>query len=370
MTATTKKVVIIGGSFSAILAVKILVGSKKTNNINLDISVVSPSDKAYFVIATPRLLFESEKVDDTLYDLETTIKKYAKGTNHSTTYIKASAVDVDLGKQVVSLSSGSKINYDNLIVASGNRSEHPAFKLGNKTDASYTIESGKELAKSIRSAKSIAVIGGGSTGVELAGEIAYVYGQKKNIKLYTGSSQPLPSLSKSIGNKATKQLQDLNVEVINNRRAKNITKTSVEFNDGSVEKFDLVIPAFKYTPNSEFLPKDVLDKNGYVVTDKYFRLENYHNVIAVGDVISMGVKSLVDLMYFQKAGLENVINYEVFENSSTKLKEYKQPGIMLVVPISKKGGVGSVYGWSLPNFAVSFLKSKDYMISKSADSLS
>ncbi|KAK6198679.1 uncharacterized protein RJT21DRAFT_88248 [Scheffersomyces amazonensis] len=366
---SSKEVVIIGGSFAGIAALKALVKSK---DVKLSITVVSPSDKALFNIGTPRATIETEKIDKIFYDVNKAIKTHVSGTIHSGKFIKAYVTEVDLGQQVVYLSNNETLHYENLIIASGTTTQHPAFKLDNERDSRYTIDAIKGLNKQIKDARKIAIIGGGPTGVELAGEIGYEYGSSKSVTLFTGSTQPLPVLSKGLGDKATQKLQNLHVKVVNNKKSKSYTETTVTFNDGSSESFDLVIPAFQLIPNSQFLsnyPK-ITDANGFIITDDYLRLKDYPNVIAFGDIVSQGVKSLVDILFGQVGVLRNTIAYEVFGKKSVTLKAYKQPGTTLIVPIGKGGGVGTAFGLNFPNFAVSFLKSKDYMIPKGGENLS
>ncbi|PYD23683.1 hypothetical protein DND58_29955, partial [Pseudomonas syringae pv. pisi] len=40
----------------------------------------------------------------------------------------------------------------------------------------------------------------------------------------------------------------------------------------------------------------------------------------------------------------------------------------ILVPISRKGGEGRLFGWSLPNFLVWFLKSRNFMVDQASDS--
>ena len=65
-----------------------------------------------------------------------------------------------------------------MIIASGARAKSPAFKLTNNNDQNYTIKAILELGDEIKAANNIAVIGGGSTGVETSAEIAFKYSDK------------------------------------------------------------------------------------------------------------------------------------------------------------------------------------------------
>ncbi|KAK6465606.1 hypothetical protein DFJ63DRAFT_316804 [Scheffersomyces coipomensis] len=370
---SSKEVVIIGGSFGAIAALKTLVKSKNNSkNIVLSITVISPSEFSLFNIGTPRVAIETDKIDKIFFDLKKALNKYIQNTPHSIKLIKGYVTDVNLDDRSVTISNNETIGYDNLIIASGTTTQHPAFKLDNERDSTYTRESIKSLNRDIKNANKIAIIGGGATGVELAGEIGTEYKDSKSITLFTGSSQPLPTLNKSQGDKASQKLKDLNVTVINNKKAKSFTPTSIQFNDGSTTSFDLVIPAFKLIPNSQFLKKysQYLDNDGFIKTDDYLRLNNHHEVIAFGDVVAQGVKSLVDIIYGQVKNVGSTFDYEVYDNHSVTLQAYKKPGTVLVVPIGKTGGVGTAFGLTFPSFLVKFLKSNDYMIPKGGENLS
>ncbi len=86
-----------------------------------------------------------------------------------------------------------------------------------------TIEERNELIKNealrIQQSTSVLIIGGGSVGVELAGEIAYEY-PKKNITLVEGGNRILGSLSASTSRKALSVLKELHVDVVTHTRLK------------------------------------------------------------------------------------------------------------------------------------------------------
>ncbi|EGW32897.1 uncharacterized protein SPAPADRAFT_60240 [Spathaspora passalidarum NRRL Y-27907] len=371
MTTNKKKVIIIGASYGGILALKTLLSTKKchTKDISLDITIIAPNDHTYFNIASPRLLTELNLASKVVFKIKDVIEKLSRGTEHTVGFVQGSVQKVDLDdKSLTILNSDRTFNYDNLIIASGTRTDFPGFKLDNQKDQTYSIEAIKILSKQIEDAKSIAIIGGGSTGVEVAGELGYKYGkQKEEIVLYTGASRPLPTLPENQSSKATTKLERLGVTIVNDKV--NVRENSVELANGSIVKYSLVITAYKHIPNTEFLPANVLNKTGYVITDSHLRLKQHPEVICVGDALEIGQRSVVDLVYGQKSVIESTIQVEVFGNAS-KPKSYEAPkSTTMVVPIGKEGGVGLAFGWNVPNFLVSILKAKDFMISKAGDNL-
>ncbi|RLV89232.1 Apoptosis-inducing factor 2 [Spathaspora sp. JA1] len=373
MTTNKKRVIIIGASYGGILALKTLLGTKKchTNHTLLDITIIAPNDQTYFNIASPRLLTELDLTPKVVFKIKDVITKLSSGTEHAVKFVQGTVKNVDLDDKSLTISNSDKIfGYDNLIIASGTRTDFPGFKLDNERDQNYSLEAIKTLAKEIEIAKSIAIIGGGSTGVEVAGELGYKYGkQKEEIVLYTGASRPLLDLPENQSLKAARKLEQLGITIVNNDRAK-VSGNSVLLTDGSTAEYSLVIKAYSHIPNTEFLSAEVLNEKGYIITDNQMRLTKYPEVICLGDVLEIGLRSVVDLVYAQKSVFESTVQVEVF-GSTTKSKTYTRPSsTTMVVPIGKEGGVGMAFGWNVPNFLVSHLKAKDFMISHAGDNLS
>ncbi|CUM57209.1 uncharacterized protein AC631_03875 [Debaryomyces fabryi] len=369
MSNSEKHIVIIGGSFAGITAAKTIFGHK---NKSIRVTLISPSTHAYYTVATPRLITEPEKIEQTIFPIEETLKKHSEGISYKFIHGKVEIADFDKNLLTVEGADGKlTVEYDFLVVASGCRTDNAAFRLlGDHKD---TVDSIKKLNKSTKSAKKIIILGGGATGVETAGELGSLYGKEKDIILYTGLVGPLAPLGESKSKAATNKLTALGVKVINNKRStsfdENGTRSKVIFKDGSSDDADVVIPAYGVTPNSEFLDKKFLDNNGYLKTDKYFRVEGHNNVLGLGDILSIGENTLVNLSYVQKATFESVVDLEFFGNKNSKLKPYSPIKTTILVPISRNGGIGLMFGWSAPNFLVKFLKAKDFMIPKASEGL-
>lgn len=372
---SAKEVVIVGGSYAAINAAKIILGSKEGPVVH--ITVIAPNKFAVNNPAVPRVLSNNELIKDVVLDNTATFAKYAKNSKHSLDYVQGYVTGVDLANQSLEATVNDKTvsyTYDNLILASGSRSSHPAFKLSNSGDHTVLTDEIKKLTKEIKNASNIAVIGGGPTGVETSSEIAFEFDNKK-VTLFTGASGPLATLSQKISSNATKKLQDAGVQVVNKIRSTSIKenggKTIIEFDDATSQEFDLVIPVYLTTPNSEYLSAypDLLDQNGYVFTDKNLRLKGHPGVLVFGDLAQLGSNTIVDLAYNQKAVVQKSIEKEIL-GLNVELKDYQKPSSpMIMVPITRNGGIGTAFGFSIPNFMVRMFKSKDYFVSKTVESL-
>lgn len=369
MTKSQKHVVIIGGSYAGILAAKTIFSHKDQS---VKVTLVSASKNAYFNVGTPRLIVEPENIDKALFLVEDTLTKYSNGINQE--FIHGEVVSTNFDERSVKIEStlgNLTIAYDYLIVASGSRTETPAFKLSGGHEK--TVEAIKHLNKATKNAKKIIILGGGPTGVETAGELGFLYGHNKEIVLYTGLVGPLSPLGESKSSTALTKLKELGVKVVNKKRSTDIqekgTLTKVLFEDGSTDEADVVIPVIGVVPNSKFLNKQYLDDAGYLKTDDNFRVEDHHNVLGLGDILSIAESTSANIKLAQEKTFQAVVDLIIFGNKESKLKPYTGMKQTAIVPISRKGGVGVVFGWGIPNFLVRYLKAKDFMISKAGDSL-
>lgn len=109
----------------------------------------------------------------------------------------------------------------------------------------------------------------GAVGIEFAGEIKNYHPHNRVILIHSRSellsNEPLPSEFKT---QAVTLLEEMGIEVILGQRA-NVTAedgfSKITLTDGRVINAGYVFPAAsRFSPNSECLPRDAVDENGYV----------------------------------------------------------------------------------------------------------
>lgn len=353
------KVVILGGSYAGALALTNLYKVQP----KAEVTLVSLSTHSYFNVASPRLLVEPKKFDDAVFPLEKLVKDRSQGKGK---FVQGKATNVDFDKNSVAVetSTGSvQLDYDVLVLATGSATLWNGYKVNEShLAAKDTILT---TAEKLKSAKTVAIVGGGPTGVETAGELSHAF---KNLKvtLYTGGSGPLAGLAKLEAG-ATDKLNNLGVEIINNVRTKSVKETEITLESGESVNYDLVIEAFSLTPYSTYLPESVKDASGYVKTNKQLVVQGTTNVIALGDIVSGSLKTVVDLKMGQigvySATLKSILNGE------KPTKEWTPVQGTILVPISPNGGEGTLFGWHVPNFLVRFLKAKTFFLDKAGEDL-
>jgi apoptosis-inducing factor 2 len=400
------QVVIIGASYGGIPAAhgllkQIFPALSASQKKKYKIVLISPNDHFYWKIGAPRMIVKPEALplEKLLLPIAEGFKQYSKDQYE---FIQAHATSIDADAKTVLISTNQKVHYDSLVIASGTTFATPAWSTSNGLDALRADLA--ELHQKIPAATSILVAGGGAVGTETAGELGEAFGGKKELTMLSGSTQLLPRLSnKSVGKDAEARIIKLGVKVVHGVRVKSYSKTadnttSLQLDDGTERVVDVYIEATGDRPNSKFVPEAWLNAKGFVKTDgRTLRLDvtDVQNVYCIGTVGSYSDGSVLDAKFAMKALLETLRLdlsgkretssssiasvdptlpgwcswltswlpfYGSIESGTRKIFYKKVQSDMQLLPIGTKQGVGIVFGWKLPSFAVVMAKSKDYMV--------
>lgn len=364
------QIVIIGGSYAGLKAVSTIYSTKTAN---LDVTVVSPSSHVYFNVAAPRLLVEPEKLSQTVFPVEEIL---SESSNGDAKFVQGLATNVDFEKRevYVDFAAGgeSTLKFDILVIASGTQAKWAGWKVNTShEDAQKAILATNHALKK---ALTVAIVGGGPTGVETAGEIAKEFPLAK-VTLYTGADAPLAFAGPSLSVKATRKLENLGVQIINDLQIKEVLRKehggdTLVLDSGETRDYDVGLESFISGPFSLYLPLSVKDEQGFVVTDGNLLVKGCNGVVAFGDIVSGSSKSIVDLKFGQlgiftatiKKLLQDVQTPGFLTKSTDADSSYSPVKHTLAVPISRDGGVGMLYWVPLPSFLVWLGKARTFMI--------
>ena len=229
------------------------------------------------------------------------------------TYHMGHVKNIDTENKTVT-TSYETIPYDKLVIAAGTTSNFFGIKgldervFGIKTvaEASYTrdeildrLERGAICKdhKRRRELLSFLVVGGGPSGVEIAGALGemkkYIVPREYpelspddiNITLVEGSDRILGSMDPKCSEKALKYLKSLLVTVRLGEVMKGYEDKLVEFSDGHKEYWETLIwTAGIRGETIPGFPTEFMLRNGRIVVDEYNRVIGLPNVFALGDI--------------------------------------------------------------------------------------
>lgn len=407
--AETRNIVIIGGSNAGLGVahgfLKHHYQSLKSSDtsVKYQVHVIDPSTHYWWRICAPRAVIATSEMphDKTFLSIADGFKQYDAD---AFVLHQAKATSVDTTSRTVSYQSesgsSSTISYYALVIATGSNTPTPLTSLHGSHKKS--IAALDVTNKRISTARSIVIGGGGPVGVEIAGEIgekvngasgyfakSNVDGAKVKVTLVTSSDKLLPILSKGQSEKAEKLLARVGVNVIYNTKVEkadisaadaeiiaadgsfvNATggdKSIVYLSNGKTLEADIYIPAVGATPNTAYLPKDLLNPKGYVKTTSDLRVEAAGpRVYVCGDAqdnTAGGIMSLQAAVPVVVANLASDVAKGGKAKQAVKEKEFTfKLGQTQMVPIGRSKGVASAFGYNLPSFACWAAKGRDYML--------
>ena len=222
-------------------------------------------------------------------------------------------VGIDAGAQEISLGSGARVNYDYLVLATGathsyfGHDEWAQFAPGLKT-----IENATEIRRRVLLAFELAerqmqehgwhpplnfvVIGGGPTGVELAGAISdiaklymrhdfrHIDPRRARVMLIDNGPRILAAYPPDLSAKAEEQLKNLGVEVHTGTHVTGVGAGWVEANGQRIDAaVTLWAAGVQASPLGKMLGAPI-DKRGCVLVDSTLNPPDLPNVFILGDL--------------------------------------------------------------------------------------
>ncbi len=236
---------------------------------------------------------------------------------HKNIYIRVTEVkEVVLEKKYLRTSLGI-MYYDYLVVATGAdtnffgnenlrkycipmKSVGEALFLRNAIFNDYEIALSMDEYEERQGYIDIVIVGGGPTGVEVAGALAemkkyilpkdYPELDNEEVDIYLVQSGPvlLKGMSAKASTKALKFLQNLGVKVILNNRVTTVDESFVYMKDGSKIRSRKVIWAAGIIGNKlKGLPESCIIRGNRLKVNRYNQVENFEDIFAVGDIAYM-----------------------------------------------------------------------------------
>jgi len=289
------KVVILGAGFGGLTAARAL-------DSIADVTLVDRHNFQTFLPLLYQVSTAGLAADHVAYPVRGALRKT------KVKFRMGSPISVDHKNKSVKLDSSEVLPFDYLIVALGSATNDFGITgvaentLGMKTvNEALNIRSEimrrfEDLCRFEDDTRfSIAVVGGGPTGVEMAGAIAELKrgpltsdsaNAAKNIDVYLveAGSRVLPALSPKLSERTKKDLEKLGVKVLTNAAVKEVKPRQIIFADGSKIPSEVTVWAAGVKGEPAMKKLSVPEENGRIAVDPTLQVTNYPYIFAIGDI--------------------------------------------------------------------------------------
>ena len=289
------KVVILGGGFGGLAAARAL---HKT----ADVTVVDRHNYQTFLPLLYQVSTAGLAADHVAYPIRGALRKTP------VKFRMGSPISIDHKNKEVKLDSSELLKFDHLVVALGSVTADfgipgvKEFTLGMKTvSEALTIRAEimrrfEDLCRFEDDTKlSITVVGGGPTGVEMAGAIAeLIRGPLKSdqsnaaahidITLIEAGPRLLPPFAPSLSARTKKDLEKLGVKVLLNAAVQEVEHRKIKLKDGTTIASEITIWAAGVKGSDAMAQLNLPTVANRVAVDPTMQVKNYPNVWALGDI--------------------------------------------------------------------------------------
>ncbi len=304
-----KKIIIVGAGFAGLRLAQDLINFSGYEIYLIDKNNYHQFQPLMYQVATARL--EPASISFPLR------KVFQKAENVKIRI--ADVLKVDTDHQILTTSIGD-FDYDYLVMAIGCTTNY--FGNNNLKDYAYPMKTIPEAiqlrnrilqtfeealtttnSKDLQALLNFVIVGGGPTGVELAGALSemkkYILPKdypdkdfsKLTIYLLEGSPNTLSPMSSGSQKMSQKYLEELNVVVKTNTIVDDYDGNVVKLKDGEEIPSKNVIWAAGVTGNQiEGFPKESITRGNRFIVNRYNEIEHLNNVYAIGDIAFMSTQ--------------------------------------------------------------------------------
>jgi len=345
------KVVILGGGFGGLAAARAL-------HKAADITLVDRHNYQTFLPLLYQVSTAGLAADHVAYPIRGALRKT------SVKFRMACPISIDHRNKEVKLDSSELLKFDHLIVALGSETADfgipgvKEFSLGMKSVAeALTIRAEimrrfEDLCRFEDDTQFfVTVIGGGPTGVEMAGAIAELVrgplksdqaAVAKNIKVTLVEAGPrlLPPFAASLSARTKKDLEKLGVKVLLNSAVKELQHRKVLLKDGSELKSEITIWAAGVKGTDAMKNLNLPVEANRVAVEPTMQVKNYPYIWALGDIAGAkgkdgGFLPMVAPVAIQQGKFIAKQIKRVSENKKLEVFKYLDKGSMATIGRNK-----------------------------------
>ena len=311
--SSPRKVVIVGGGFAGLGAARTL------RSAPVNVTVV---DRRNYHLFQP-LLYQVATGSLSPGEVAAPLRGVL-GRQRNTRVLLGQMVDLDPKSKRVLLADGASLEYDSLIIAVGSQTSYfghdawkewaPGLKSVEEAEAIrhkilYAFEVAERIADPIerKAWLTFVIVGGGPTGVELAGAIGEIarqtlkhdfrsiHSEDAQIVLIDGLPRVLTSFSEDLAQKARRSLERLGVEILTGTMVTDVDRNGLTVQDGArtvriaahtvIWAGGVTMPPVARTIATR--TQAPTDKAGRIRVNADLTIPGYSDIYVVGDLASL-----------------------------------------------------------------------------------
>ena len=300
------KVVILGAGFGGLMTAKELGGAAA------DVTII---DRQNYHLFQP-LLYQVATATLSPADIAVPIRSILRDQRNARVLL-GSVEDIDRAARIVVLDDGRRVPYDYLVVATGARHAYfghddwepvapglktidDATEIRRRILLAFEKAETEEDAEKRRALLTFVIVGGGPTGVEMAGAIIelakkalmrdfrHIDPASARVVLLEAGARILPSFPEKLSAVAERSLKRMGVEVVTGKAATLCTRDGVELGNERIASRTIVWAAgVEASPAAKWLGVEG-DRAGRVEVGDHLTLPEDARVFVVGDTAAVG----------------------------------------------------------------------------------
>lgn len=295
------RIVIVGGGFAGLNIAKNLKKAK------VDLVLIDKSNHHLF----QPLLYQVATATLTPTEITYPIREIFRNQSNAR-IVMGEVTSIEKEEKKITLANGQRLGFDFLILAPGSRHSYfgqdhweplapglktlsDALKIREKILISFEIAEQIENPKESEKHLNFIIIGGGPTGVEMAGAIASIAKEhllanfraihkgKVKIFLVEALGNILPSYSQKLSLKAKKNLEKLGVQVITGKKVTHISSEGAQIGEDFIESKNIIWAAGNQASPLIKTLQVPLDRQGRAIVLQDLSIPGHPEIFVVGD---------------------------------------------------------------------------------------
>ncbi|MCI5149731.1 MAG: pyridine nucleotide-disulfide oxidoreductase [Candidatus Electrothrix sp. MAN1_4] len=319
-------------------------------NKGIEVTVIGPDTHHYYSGMGPGMLGGIYRPEEIRFATQHLVEK--KGG----VFKQAKVISIQPDKHTLQLSSGEIVPYDVLSCNLG--SQVPDDIVQEPLDDIFLVKPIEQLNRArqrilelgVRKKLRIAVVGGGPSAVEVAGNI-WRLGQKpemqeSEITIFTGRSL-MPHHSAGVRQCAQNSLAARSIKIINNSQVQQVQTRQITDTQGTTHDFDLIFVAVGVRPNKLIGESGIpTGPQGGMLVNRYLQSTKYNSIFGGGDCIDFQDKPL-DKVGVYAVRQNPILKHNLMASLTGEPLRIFEPGGKYLLIFNLGDGTGILSKWSL-----------------------